>query len=90
MKDENLIQGALDRITGKKAMESRPAPRNAQEWLKEWRELAEATYGIEASDPRYEPVMRWLDCCDTAFKLDSWATFQEAATEVKRIAKETP
>jgi hypothetical protein len=85
MKEENLIQGALDRITGKNSIESKPAPRNSKEWLEEWRELAQATYGITAEDPRYERVMRWLNVCDTAFKLDSWSLFQEAAAMVKEI-----
>lgn len=55
-----------------------------------WRELANATDGITAEDPRFEPVMRWLNACDVAFSLDSWETFQEAAEEVKRIAKGKP
>jgi len=90
MKEENLVQGALDRLTGRKPMESRPAPKTPKEWLVMWRELAHATYGITAEDPRFEQVMRWLDACDVAFSLDSWETFQEAAEEVKRIAKGKP
>jgi hypothetical protein len=58
------------------------------DWLTAWRELAHITYGITAEDPRFEGVFRWLNICDEAFKLDSWSLFQEAAAEVKRIAKE--
>ena len=90
MKEENLLQGALDRITGKKSIESKPAPRNAKEWLKEWRELAQVTHGILPDDPRLESIMRWLNVADVTFQLDSWSTFQEAAEEVKRIARDKP
>jgi hypothetical protein len=58
-----------------------------REWLIYWRELAPVTNGITRDDPSFEPVMRWLNICETAFLLDSWVAFQEAATEVKRIAR---
>lgn len=64
------------------------APRTNKDWLTAWRELAVITYGITAEDPRYEPVMRWLNVCDAAFGLDSWTAFQEAAEEVKRVARQ--
>ena len=66
-----------------------PLREQKTDWLTAWRELAEITYGIEQHDSRFERVMRWLNVCDTAFHLDSWSTFQEAAEEVKRIARET-
>jgi hypothetical protein len=83
MKEGNLVRGALERLTGTR----KPAPRNSQEWLSHWRELAQVTYGITGDDPRYEPVLRWLDVCDAAFVMGSWAAFQEAAEQVKAIAK---
>ena len=60
-------------------------PKTNADWLAAWRELAEITYGITGDDPRYEPVMRWLNVCDTAFHLDSWTLFQEGAAMVKEI-----
>ena len=88
MKEEKLVQGALDRITGRKPIESKPAPTSQKEWLAVWRELAQLTSGIESKDdPRYERVMRWLDVATTAEILDSWAGFCEAAEELKRIMK---
>lgn len=62
-------------------------PKMIVEWLKEWQELAQITYGITTQDPRFESVMRWLNICDTAFSIDSWSTFEEAAAMVKAIAK---
>lgn len=87
MREENLVQGAIDRLTGRKPIETPPAPRSSADWLAAWRQLADATDGITGNDPRFEPVMRWLDVCDTAYLMESWPTFCEAAEEVKRIAK---
>jgi hypothetical protein len=63
-------------------------PKTHKDWLAAWRELAQITYGITAEDSRFERVMMWMNVADEAFKIDSWGTFQEAAAEVKRIAKE--
>jgi len=79
----------MDYLQKIKKIEDEASKTNA-DWLREWRELAACTYGITAEDPRFEPVIRWLDACDVAFSLDSWETFQEAAAEVKRIAKGKP
>jgi len=62
-------------------------PKTNADWMNEWRDLAQVTCGILAEDPRFEPVMRGLNVCDTAFSLDSWALFQEGAEQVKQIAK---
>jgi hypothetical protein len=64
-----------------------PLREQKTDWLAAWRELAAITYGIEKEDPRFERVMMWLNVADEAFKIDSWIAFQEAAAEVKRIAK---
>jgi light-regulated signal transduction histidine kinase (bacteriophytochrome) len=72
-----------------KQLESDDAKTNA-DWLTAWRELAAVTYGITDEDPRFEPVLRWLNACDVAFALDSWAGFYEAAEAVKRVAKGLP
>ena len=89
MNEENsMVQGALDRITGRKPIESRPAPRSPQDWLQVWRELAAVTSGIESKDdPRYERLMRWLDVAATAELLDSWPGFCEAADQVRAIMR---
>lgn len=63
-------------------------PKTNADWLKVWRELAEATFGTSASDPRYERVMRWLNVADVAFTLGSWSNFQEAAAMLKEVQKE--
>lgn len=58
------------------------------DWGKAWRELASVTAGItNQDDPRFERVMRWLDICDTAFVLDSWPSFTEAADQVREIMR---
>jgi hypothetical protein len=62
-------------------------PKTHCDWLNAWRDVAQTTYGISVDDPRYESVMRWLDVCDAAFTIDSWSAFQEAAAQVKAIAK---
>ena len=62
-------------------------PKTNIDWLKEWQELADITYGITVEDQRFEPIMRWLNVCDSAFSIDSWSTFQEAVAEVKALAK---
>jgi len=63
----------------------RETPKTTTDWLTAWRELAHLTYGLTTDDPRFEPVMRWLNVCDVAFSLDSWSSFQEAAGQVTRI-----
>ena len=87
MKEENLVQGALDRITGRKPIEPRPAPTTSQEWLAVWRELAEVSSGLTKDDPRLEGVLRWLNICDTAFTLGSWPGFCEAAEQARKIMR---
>ena len=64
------------------------APKAHSDWLAAWRELAQATSGLTADDPRLPSVMRWLNACDVAFSLDSWPSFQEAAAEVKRMVQD--
>jgi hypothetical protein len=86
MKEQRLVQQALDRLAGRTPSDPGPGPKTSADWLGHWRELAQVTYGITADDPRYEPVMRWLNVCDASFQLDSWGNFKEAAEEVKRIA----
>lgn len=81
--EEDLVRGALARLSEP----GPPAPTNAAEWLVEWRELAHITYGITNDDPRFEPVMRWLNIADYAFSIDSWPCFLEAAVRLKEIAK---
>ena len=71
-----------------KKMEQVPEPKTSQDWLAVWRDLAAATSGIEnKDDPRYEPVMRWLDVATTAEILGSWSGFCEAAEQVKEIMR---
>jgi hypothetical protein len=64
-----------------------PPANTKTDWLAAWRELAVLTYGITEDDPRFEPVMRWLNACDTAFAMDSWSAFSEAASHVRIAAK---
>lgn len=72
-------------VARKLAAETR---KTRDEWLAAWRELARVIYGITTEDPRFEPVMRWLNVCDVAFHLDAWSAFQDAADRVKSIAGE--
>ena len=73
-----------------KRIEQETGPKNSQEWLAIWRELAEVTSGLRVDDPRLERVMRWLDVCDTAFELDSWPAFCDAAEQVREIMRGNP
>lgn len=70
-----------------KKIERETGPKNSQEWLVVWRELAEVTSGITKDDPRLERIMRWLNVCDTAFTLGSWPGFCEAAEQVREIVR---
>jgi hypothetical protein len=90
MREDNLVRGALDRLTGRKPIESKPVPTTSKDWLGHWRELAQLTYGITAQDSRFESVMQWLNVCHTAFALGSWSPFCEAAQEVKATVKRNP
>src|SRR5690349_17082435 len=77
-----LIKDALDIINGQAVLIG-PGPTCSAGWLTHWSELAQATYGVEREDPRFERIMRWLNVCETAFVLDCWPMFCEAAHEVK-------
>ena len=78
--DELTYHAILNRL----GLES-ASPKTSADWLIHWRELAQVTYGITTEDPRFEPVMRWLNACDVAFSIGSWPAFCEAAAEVRRI-----
>ena len=59
------------------------------DWLKGWQELAAVSSGIESKDdPRYEPVMRWIDVAATAELMDCWPEFCEASERVRAIMRE--
>lgn len=36
-------------------------------WLTLWRDIAEISHGLEATDPRLPAVLRAIDICDDAF-----------------------
>ena len=55
------------------------------DWLRAWDELAQATNGIEKTDPRFMPVIAALEHCDAAFEQDNWGLFREVAKEVHRL-----
>ena len=57
----------------------------AGDWEAAWDELAQATNGIEKTDPRFMPVMAVLDQCDRAFEKDDWGQFRQVAKEVQRL-----
>lgn len=57
----------------------------AGDWEAAWDELAQATNGIEKTDPRFGPVLAALDQCDHAFEKDDWGQFRQAAKEVHRL-----
>lgn len=57
----------------------------AGDWEAAWDELAQATDGIEKTDPRFMPVMAALEHCDAAFEQDNWGLFREVAKEVQRL-----
>ena len=70
-----------------KRIEQETGPKNSQEWLAVWRELAVVSSGLTADDLRLEAVLRWLGVCDVAFSLDSWPSFCEAAEQVREIMR---
>ena len=55
------------------------------QWVQAWDALAQATTGIEKSDPSFMPVMAALKHCDAAFEQGNWGLFREAAKEVQRL-----
>ncbi len=57
------------------------------QWLDAWEELAQKTFGIEKTDPRFKPVLDALEECDRAFEKGNWVTFVEAANRVKALIK---
>jgi hypothetical protein len=63
-------------------------PKTRAEWLEGWHDLAVMTYGITATDPRCDRVLRWLNIADTAFILDSWSLFEEARAMLESVTKE--
>ncbi len=54
-----------------------------QEWLAEWRALAELTSGITADDPRLQPILAALKACDQAFLAGDYLGFRQASLRVK-------
>ena len=59
------------------------------DWLTAWREMAEITSSLTHDDPRLQPVLAALECCDTAFEADDWDAFQQARTGVIRAIQGT-
>ena len=79
----------MDYLEVSKRIKQEKVPKHPQEWLAAWRELAAATSGIESKeDPRYEPIMRWLDVATTAELLDDWTSFCEATARIKEIMRD--
>ena len=57
-----------------------------EKWLNGWRTLANLTSEIEQLDPRFKPLMNFLEQADRAFERDNWEEFQKAASRVRNIA----
>jgi hypothetical protein len=52
------------------------------DWLTLWRFVAEASSGLELTDPRLPPVLAAIHGCDVAFIQDNRAAFLIAVEEV--------
>ena len=58
-----------------------------ERWIEGWRTLATMASRIEASDPRFKPLINVLEQADRAFELDNWEEFQMATSRVKNIVR---
>lgn len=56
-------------------------------WLSAWRELAALTAGILQDDPRFQSVMKALDCCHIAYLANDWMAFQRASLTVRQLVE---
>ena len=56
--------------------------------LDAWDELAQATNGIEKTDPRFATVMAALDQCDDFFLAGDWPGFQQIVEDIGHLMKQ--
>ncbi len=84
LSNEELCRRFVEKIGKSRERLGTPIP----DWEKHWKEIANATRGLELEDPGLESVRAHLTSCDQAFLRGDWSDFKKYSERLMNFLKD--